>query len=123
MAFLTDRKRAVGMGAAGTGTKNFWSMTKSSVALLILVPLFICAVGPAIGGDLAAVQAHFSQLWVALVTGLTFAVGLYHFKLGATTMAEDYTKGLIRQIAILKITFISYGAMAAVLFALARLAL
>jgi succinate dehydrogenase / fumarate reductase, membrane anchor subunit len=29
MAFVTDRKRAVGLGSAKTGTEHFWSMTKS----------------------------------------------------------------------------------------------
>jgi succinate dehydrogenase / fumarate reductase membrane anchor subunit len=40
MAFLTDRKRASGLGAAKTGTEHFWGMTISSAALLILVPVF-----------------------------------------------------------------------------------
>ena len=35
MAFLTDRKRAEGLGSAKSGTEHFWSMTVSSVALLI----------------------------------------------------------------------------------------
>ena len=41
MAFLTDRKRAVGLGSAKSGTHHFWSMKVSSVALLILIPLFV----------------------------------------------------------------------------------
>ena len=49
MAFLTDRKRASGLGAAKTGTEHFWGMTISSAALLILVPLFVFTVGPMIG--------------------------------------------------------------------------
>ena len=51
MAFLTDRKRASGLGAAKTGTEHFWGMTISSVALLILVPSFVFTVGPMIGQD------------------------------------------------------------------------
>ncbi|MDG1240449.1 MAG: succinate dehydrogenase, partial [Planktomarina sp.] len=38
MAFLTDRKRASGLGVAKKGTEHFWGMTISSAALLILVP-------------------------------------------------------------------------------------
>ena len=40
MRYLTDRKRAIGLGSAKSGTAHFWSMKVSSVALLILVPLF-----------------------------------------------------------------------------------
>ena len=39
MDYMTDLKRAVGMGSAREGTKRHWSMTKSSVALLILTPI------------------------------------------------------------------------------------
>ena len=59
MAFLTDRKRASGLGAAKTGTEHFWGMTISSAALLILVPLFVFTVGPMIGQDYEAVTAYF----------------------------------------------------------------
>jgi len=51
MAFLTDRKRAVGLGAAKTGTEHLWAMTVSSVALLILVPLFVFTFGAVLGSD------------------------------------------------------------------------
>jgi succinate dehydrogenase / fumarate reductase membrane anchor subunit len=59
MAFLTDRKRASGLGAAKTGTEHFWGMTISSAALLILVPLFVFTVGPMIGQDYETVTAYF----------------------------------------------------------------
>ena len=34
MRYLTDRKRADGLGSAKTGTAHFWAMKVSSVALL-----------------------------------------------------------------------------------------
>ena len=49
MRYLTDRKRATGLGAAKAGTAHFWRMKVSSVALLILVPLFIFTFGPVLG--------------------------------------------------------------------------
>jgi len=68
MSFLTDRKRAAGMGAAKTGTGNFWGMTISSVALLALVPLFIFMIGPLFSQDYATVslslQNRFLHLFV-----------------------------------------------------------
>ena len=49
MRYLTDRKRAIGMGSAKTGTAHFWAMKVSSFALLILIPLFVFTFGPMLG--------------------------------------------------------------------------
>ena len=46
MRYLTDRKRAAGMGSAKTGTAHFWAMKVSSAALLVLVPIFVFTFGP-----------------------------------------------------------------------------
>ncbi len=123
MAFLTDRKRAEGMGATGTGTDHFWSMTKSSVALLILVPVFIFTVGPVIGSDYAAVVAYFSNPFPAFITALTLVVSLMHFNGGVQTLIEDYVHGLNRKILIIVMTCVSYGLAAMAVFALIRLTL
>ena len=37
MAYLTARKRAVGLGSARSGTEHYWNMTVSSVAVLTTV--------------------------------------------------------------------------------------
>ncbi|PZP20589.1 MAG: succinate dehydrogenase, partial [Kocuria rhizophila] len=51
MRFVTPRKAARGLGAAGPGsaTAHHWSMTVSSVALMLLTPAFIFVVATAIG--------------------------------------------------------------------------
>lgn len=123
MVFLTDRKRATGMGTAKTGTAHFWGMTVSSVALLILVPLFIFTVGPMLGENHATVTAYFSRPLPAIVAILTFIVGLLHFKNGVTVLIEDYFQGLSRKIWIIVMTCISYAAIATAVFAIARIAL
>ncbi len=123
MAFLTDRKRADGMGAAKTGTASFWWMTVSSVALLVLVPIFIFTAGPMIGKDYATVTSYFSRPFPAIVALLTFSVGLLHFKNGVTVLIEDYVQGLARKIWIIVMTCVSYAAIATIVFAIARIAL
>ena len=82
MAFLTDRKRAEGLGSAKSGTEHFWSMTVSSVALLILVPLFIFTFGAVLGEPYEAVVAYYARPFPALIAGLTLIVGFHHFKGG-----------------------------------------
>tara|TARA_B100000787_G_scaffold131644_1_gene100515 strand:+ start:346 stop:717 length:372 start_codon:yes stop_codon:yes gene_type:complete len=123
MAFLTDRKRANGMGAANTGTAHFREMTVSSVVLLVLVPVFIFIVGPLIGEDHDTVTTYFSRPFPALVALLTFVVGLVHFKNGVTVLIEDYAQGLARKIWIIVMTAVSYAAIATAIFAIARIAL
>ena len=123
MAFLTDRKRTDGMGTAKTGTANFWWMTVSSVALLVLVPFFIFTTGPMIARDHVVVTAYFAQPFPAIVALLTFIVGLLHFKNGVTVLIEDYVQGLARKVWIIVMTCVSYVAIATIIFAIARIAL
>jgi succinate dehydrogenase / fumarate reductase membrane anchor subunit len=123
MAFVTDRKRAVGLGSAKTGTEHFWSMTKSSAALLILVPLFVFTVGPMLGRPHEEVVAFFARPFPALVAALTIVVGFLHFRNGAQVAIEDYTHGLTRKVLIMVMAGVSYAAAATGLFAIARIAL
>jgi succinate dehydrogenase / fumarate reductase membrane anchor subunit len=122
MGFLTDRKRASGMGSAKSGTEHFWHMKVSSVALLVLVPAFIFTFGTAIGEEHEHVTAYFSRPLPSLIAALTLIVGFEHFKSGATTMIEDYVHGISQKICIICVTCLSYAAMATGLFALAKMA-
>ncbi len=123
MAYLTDRKRAAGLGSAKTGTEHHWHMTVSSMILLPLVPLFLIAIGPVLGAGFAAVQAHFAKPFPALVTAAMLIVGLNHFRHGVQVLIEDYTDGMTRKFLIIKMIGVSYGLMAIGLYAVARMAL
>lgn len=123
MSFLTDRKRAVGLGSAKTGTGHFWAMKVSSVALLILVPLFVFMVGPMLGRPHAEVIAYFSRPFPAIVCALTMIVGFKHFADGAQVLIEDYVHGLAQKVLIIGVICLSYAAAATGLFAIARIAL
>ncbi len=123
MQYLTDRKRAVGMGAAKSGTAHFWAMKVSSFGLLILIPLFVFTFGPILGSDYAEVTAYFARPWPALVAALTILITMMHFKDGVQTMIEDYVHGTAQKVAILVMICISYGLAAMGLFAVAKLAL
>jgi succinate dehydrogenase / fumarate reductase membrane anchor subunit len=123
MRFLTDRKRAAGLGSAKSGTEHFWAMKVSSVALLILIPLFVFTFGPMLGADYATVTAYFARPWPALIAALTIVVGMVHFKDGAQIMIEDYVHGTTQKVTILLMICLSYAVAATGLFAIARLAL
>jgi len=78
MAFLTDRKRASGMGSAKTGTEHHWQMMVTSVALLILTPLFIFTFGSILGASYEEVIAYYQRPFPAVVAILTLLVGFFH---------------------------------------------
>jgi succinate dehydrogenase / fumarate reductase membrane anchor subunit len=123
MAYLTDRKRAMGLGSAKSGTAHHWSMTISSVALLILIPFFVFTFGSALGGTYEEILAYYSRPFPAIIAALTLTVGFKHFNDGAQTLIEDYVHGTSQKVAIILVTCLSYGAAATGVFAIARLAL
>lgn len=123
MRFLTDRKRAMGLGSAKSGTAHFWAMKVSSVALLILIPLFVFTFGPMLGADHTTVTEYFARPGPALIAALTIVVGMIHFKDGAQVMIEDYVHGTTQKVTLLLMICLSYAIAATGLFAIARLAL
>lgn len=123
MRYLTDRKRAEGRGAAGSGTEHHWAMTVSSVGLALLVPVWLYIFGSALGGTHDAVLAVFARPFPAILTALVLVVGMRHFAMGATMMIEDYARGTIRKALIIGVISLSWAVAATGLFALARIAL
>ncbi|MFB2532217.1 succinate dehydrogenase, hydrophobic membrane anchor protein [Paracoccus sp. p4-l81] len=118
MRYLTDRKRAVGLGASGTGTGHQWFMTVTAAALLVLVPLMIFVVGHAIGLPRGQAMVYMGRPFPAIVTGLTLVVGMRHYAKGVKMMLEDYTDGLLREVLVIGATVLGYAVMAAGLYGL-----
>lgn len=123
MNFLTDRKRAAGMGSAKSGTEHHWQMMVTSVALLFLVPCFVFTFGAILGSSYEEVIAYYQRPFPAVVAILTMLVGWFHFRKGVQTLIEDYVHGLARKIAIIAMICVSYSAAAFAVFAIIRIAL
>jgi len=123
MRYLTDRKRAVGLGSAKSGVHHFWAMKLQSVALLLLIPLFVFTFGGILGAPYEDVVAYYARPFPAIVAALTLIVGFKHFSDGCQVLIEDYVHGTAQKITIILVTCLSYGAMATGLFAIAKLAL
>jgi len=123
MAFLTDRKRANGLGSAKTGTEHHWQMMVSSVALLFLIPLFVFTFGWILGSPYEEVIAYYQRPFPAVVAILTMLVGFFHFRGGVQTLIEDYVHGFMRKALIIGMICLSYAAAAFAIFAIVRIAL
>jgi succinate dehydrogenase / fumarate reductase membrane anchor subunit len=123
MAYMTDRKRVEGLGSAKTGTEHHWTMTVTSVALLILTPFFLAIVGGLLGQPHAEVVASLSRPIPALVVAAYLVVGMHHMRLGMQVLIEDYIRGLGRKIGLIATTILCYGLAAGGVVALAQIAL
>ncbi len=123
MRYLTDRKRAIGRGAAHTGTAHHWYMQVSAFGLALIVPTFLYVFGSALGGTHEQALAVFSRPVPAIITALVLVVGMQHFRKGMQTVLEDYTKNSTRKALIMITTTLSYGLTATGLFALVKIAL
>ena len=123
MAYMTDRKRAVGLGSGRTGTQHHWNMIVSSIGVVILVPFFIFVFGAGLGGTYEEVLAFFARPFPAIVTALTLVVGIRHLNAEAQEAIEDYVHGTTGKLAGIAVTAFSWTLIAAGLFALVKLAL
>ena len=123
MAFMTDRKRAQGLGSAGSGTDHHYEVQLTSAALVILVPLFVFTFGSILGDPYEIILVYYAQPFPAIVAALTILVSMIHFRQGVQVLLEDYTRGDVRHWGIIAAVCACYALAAAALFALARLAL
>ncbi len=98
-------------------------MKISSVALLLLIPLFVFTFGPALGDTHAEVLARFERPFPAIVAALTMIVTFKHFRDGVQVLIEDYVHGTAQKITIILVTCLCYAAMVTGLFAIAKIAL
>lgn len=123
MRFITDRKRAEGLGSARAGTHHHWHMMISSALLIVLVPLFVFTFGLGLGRSHEGVLEYFSRPWPAIVTGLTLIVVTLHCKSEAEEAIIDYVHGAKAKLGLVAVTGLAWTMIAAGLFALVKLAL
>jgi len=123
MRYLTDRKRATGLGSARAGTGHFWEQRVSSIALIVLMPLFLFPLAYNMGDSYEAVRDAYGHPVNATVAVAFMITAFLHFFQGIQVVIEDYVHGrwelaliitmrllsaafaLIGVIAILKIFF------------------
>ncbi len=123
MRYLTDRKRALGLGSARTGTDQHWQMLVRSIVMGVLVPLFVFTFAAGFGGTRAEVLAYFSHPCAAIVTGLMLVVGLVHLMHEANEAVEDYIHGVAGKLSLVAVKAFAFTLIAIGLFALVKIAL
>ncbi len=122
MHYLTDRKRAEGKGASGSGTENFWGQAISAVGLLILMPLFALTFGSALGLPYEEAIAYYHRPFPAIVAAMTLVTAMVHFRHGIQVVIEDYSRGVTKKALVILSTALAYTTLAVGLYGLARIA-
>ncbi|MDE9449767.1 succinate dehydrogenase, hydrophobic membrane anchor protein [Aliiroseovarius sp. Z3] len=122
MHYLTDRKRAVGKGAAGSGTEHFWGQAISAVGLLILMPLFALTFGCALGLPYEEAIAYYQRPFPAIIAAMTLVTAMVHFRHGIQVVIEDYSRGVVKKVLVITCTALAYTILAVGLYGLARIA-
>ncbi|MEX0369337.1 MAG: succinate dehydrogenase, hydrophobic membrane anchor protein [Tateyamaria sp.] len=123
MRFLTDRKRATGLGSGREGTHHHWQMMVSSILLVPLVPILVILFAAALGGNHSEVLAFFSRPIPAILMALSLIVVIQHLMREAHAAIEDYIHGAAGKLTLIATTAFAYTMIAAGLFAIARIAL
>lgn len=123
MKYMTDRKRVLGLGSGRSGTEHHWQMQVSSMAMVVLMPIFIFTFGIGLGGTYEEVLAYFGRPVPAIITLLTLVVAVLHFRGEAQEAIEDYVHGTAARILMVANTALAYTLIAAGLYALIKLAL
>ncbi len=123
MKFLTDRKRATGLGSGGTGADHHWLTIATSLSLVILVPLLIFTFGYAVGHSYEEVLAFYSSPCIAIISALCLVGGIIHLKTEVDEAVEDYVGGIKRKLTLIAVAGFCYALMATGLFALLKLAI
>lgn len=124
MSFKTAYKRVSGLGSAKDGTRHWWVLRLSSIALVPLSLLFVYTFSQALGGDQVSVLETYSNPWNALVAIMFLLVGFHHLRDGLQVVIEDYVHGKSTRTVLLVLNFLLCWGFAIIgIFAVARISL
>ncbi len=121
--YLTDRKRALGLGSGRQGTHHHWQMMVTSMLLVVLVPLFLITFAIGLGGTHEEVVAYYSRPIPAIIAMLTLVVVIFHLMNETLVAVEDYVHGVAGKLTLVAVQALGYTLIAAGVFAVAKIAL
>lgn len=122
MVARTPHARIRGLGASGTGTREYWLIKLSSVAML---PLTLYLVGVLVAlknSPHADVAAIFGAPYVAVPLVLFIVANALHMRHGMQNIIDDYGHGkTLKKIVVSLNIFFCYGVAALAVFFLLKI--
>jgi len=107
MRYLTDRKRATGLGSARSGVGHFWEQRVSAIALAVLTPLFVFPLAYHLGDSYEAARAAYAHPVNAVIALAFFLTAFLHFVQGIQVVIEDYVHGRWEIVLIVTMRLVS----------------
>jgi succinate dehydrogenase / fumarate reductase, membrane anchor subunit len=101
MRMQTPLKQVRGLGAAKSGTDNFWQQRVTAIANVPLVIFLLWFIVSHLGASRAEVIADIHSPLVAVLLLLALASIFWHMRLGMQVIIEDYVHSHGRKFAAL----------------------
>ena len=86
----TPLGRVRALGAAHSGTQDFWRQRLTAVAMMLLMIPGIVVVMMVLGRNQAGAAQILGSPWVALILLLFIVASTWHMKIGMQVVIEDY---------------------------------
>jgi succinate dehydrogenase / fumarate reductase membrane anchor subunit len=124
MAYRTPLGRVRALGSAQEGTNHFIALRVTSVALAILLTLFLVLVVALVGEPYETVRQTLASPLAAVVMAAGVAATIVHMRLGMQVVIEDYVHEDLSKLVLLTANALfSWGVGLVCLFAILKLAL
>lgn len=123
MGYITNRKRAEGLGSAKAGTQHFWHQRITAIALLFLVPMFIFPFAYNLGDGYEAVHSAYAHPVNAIIAIAFLATAWLHFFQGIQVVIEDYVYGRMKLVLIVAMRLLASLFALTGVFAILKIAL
>ncbi|MEM9846008.1 MAG: succinate dehydrogenase, partial [Pseudomonadota bacterium] len=107
-SFLTDRKRALGLGSSRSGTHHHWEMMVSSMLIGLMIPAFLITFAIGFNRPYDDVAAFFGQPIPALIMAGSLIVIVRHLMAETIVAVEDYVHGVAGKLTQVAVKSISY---------------
>src|SRR5690349_1020838 len=86
----TPLARVRNLGAAHSGTSDFWRQRLTAVAMTLLIVPVIVVVLMLVGSNQAGAKQIFSSVPIAIIMLLFIIASVWHMKIGMQVVIEDY---------------------------------
>ena len=118
----TPLGRVRNLGAAHSGTSDFWRQRLTAVAMTLLMIPGIVVVMMVLGRNQAGAAQVLASPWVALILLLFIVASTWHMKIGMQVVIEDYVHNeKLKIAAIMANNFFSVAVALAAVYAIFKL--
>ncbi|WP_024511211.1 succinate dehydrogenase, hydrophobic membrane anchor protein [Bradyrhizobium sp. ARR65] len=118
----TPLGRVRNLGAAHSGTSDFWRQRLTGVAMTLLMIPGIVVVMMVLGRNQAGAAQVLGSPWVALILLLFIVASTWHMKIGMQVVLEDYVHNeKLKLAAIMANNFFSFAVALASIYAIFKL--